>query len=88
MTTSMEWTRYAVVHWTVDVASEAGLVRCGGRTRAFASLADAVLFASEFSYAQRQEARITCGGRSYLHSEIDELAQQSDFPHNVQRSAA
>lgn len=88
MTTSMDWTRYAVVHWIVDVASEAGLVRCGSRTRAFGSLADAVLFASEFSHAQKQEARITCGGTCYLHAEIDELAQRSDFPQDMQRSAA
>lgn len=88
MATINEWDRYAVVHWTVDVSSEQGLVRCGGRTRAFATLADAVSFAGDLRIEQQQTTRISCGGKTYHPTDIEELARLPGFPNRPQQAAA
>ncbi|WP_336489392.1 hypothetical protein [Methylobacterium nigriterrae] len=81
MTSTIDWNRYAVVHWTVDQIAMGNEVRRCGRTRAFAELAEAVLFATGLESGHGQTARIDCGGKTYHASDIERLAARPDFPH-------
>ena len=80
MTSEIDWSRYAVVHWTMNRLATGSTLHRGSQTRAFAGLAEAVLFASGLEGAHRQSARIDCGGKTYHAAEIERLAAGADFP--------
>ncbi|AWN40103.1 hypothetical protein [Methylobacterium durans] len=88
MEAEVDWSRYAVVHWTVDLQPDRGELRRCGRTRAFAGLAEAVLFATELNGPQRQTARVDCGGQTYHLPAIERFVTRSDFPHREESEAA
>src|SRR4051812_16320922 len=81
MTSDIDWGRYAVVHWTVNRLLENGEFRRCGQTRAFAELAQAVLFATGLDAEHRQTARVNCGGQTYHLADIERLTERSDYPH-------
>lgn len=80
MTHDIDWGRYAVVHWTVNRPLESAAFRSCGQTRAFAELAQAVLFTTGLDREHRQSARVDCGGQTYHLADIERLAERSDYP--------
>jgi hypothetical protein len=88
MTRDIDWGRYAVVHWTVNRLLESGALRPCGQTRAFAELAQAVLFTTGLDREHRQTARVDCGGRTYQAVDIERLTERSDFPHRRELAEA
>jgi hypothetical protein len=88
MMRDIDWRRYAVVHWTVNRLSESGAFRPCGQTRAFAELAQAVLFTTGLDGEHRQTARVDCGGRTYQAADIERLTERSDFPHRRELAEA
>ena len=88
MTRDIDWGRYAVVHWTVNRLLESGAFRPCGQTRAFAELAQAVLFTTGLDGEQQQTARVDCGGQTYHLADIERLAERSDYPHLHELAAA
>jgi len=81
MKSDIDWSRYTVVHWFAAPLSDQAVVTHGGRTRAFAGLAEAVLFVARFDYDQRTTVRIDCGGKTYQLPDILWLAGRPDFPY-------
>ena len=88
MKSDIDWRRYAVVHWTVNRLAEGSEFRRCGQTRAFAELAEAVLFATGLDREHRQTARVDCGGRTYQAIDIERLTERSDFPHRRELAEA
>ena len=88
MTRDIDWVRYAVVHWTVNWTLESGALRPCGQTRAFAELAQAVLFTTGLDGEHQQTARVDCGGQTYHLADIERLAERSDYPHLHELAAA
>ena len=75
-----DWRRYAVVNWIATGSSGDGTSRACSRKRAFAQLAEAVLFATQLDSEHRQMARIDCGGKTYQLADIGRLIERSDYP--------
>ncbi|WP_407531118.1 hypothetical protein [Methylobacterium oryzisoli] len=78
---SFDWHRYAVVHWFDKLDPKISATRAGNRTRAFAELAEAVLFAMRLDTQQQQAVRVSCYGKMYDALEVVRLAKRPDFPH-------
>jgi hypothetical protein len=76
-----DWHQYAVVHWFDKLDAEISATRMGNRTRAFAELAEAILFAMRLNIQQQQAVRVSCYGEMYHTPEIVQLSKRSDFPH-------
>jgi len=80
MQDDLDWRRYAVVHWHTSGSPEDDTSRAHRQKRAFADLAEAVLFATQLDDEHRQMARIDCGGKTYHRADIEQLIERSDYP--------